>query len=332
MGVLAFRLPVLFEYRHHLWLRGLRKVIGEFRPDVVQIHQAFTLPVLQSALAKNRFGFELVIKSSMEKEVFYPQAPLRKLYYSLFTTLAAPFLRRRVDVFSAVGPGARDIVASVYKVPAESVVILPLGADRERFRHDPSARAATRRDLGISDDVVLIVYAGKLISNKDVHVAAQAVSQTETRAPMALLLVGNGSPDYMAKLRQIAERSDRRILFRPAVPNHELPSYFSAADIGVWPAESSNAAVEAALTGLPLVVSNIDATRHYVEAANGLTFQRGDVAALSNCLATLTDDPELRAQMGERGRIHCETRLSWDAIARRSIELYSRKDSVPDQP
>ncbi len=323
-GLLTYRLPVAFEYRHHLWLCGVDQVIARFRPEIVQVYQSFTLPTLQCALAKPKHGFGLVLRSSMEKEVFFPQTRSRRLYYWFYAAIAGPVLRRRVDSFTAVGPGARDIVRQVFALPAEQVEVVPLGADSERFRFDPEARREIRQEIGIAGDMVLAIYAGKLIPDKDVHVLVTALGEVQTRRSLGLLLLGDGAPDYKVKLRKIAQAAHKPVFFHSPVSNSDLSRFFSAADFGVWPSESSNAAVEAALVGLPLVVSSSDATKHYIEAGNGLSFSRGDVLGLALCLERLTDAPELRQIMGERGRDHMMQRLSWKVIAQHSLDSYRK--------
>jgi len=321
-GLQAYRLPIAFECRHHLWLRGFERALAEFEPEVVHVHEPFTLPAFQSALAKPRNGYGLLIASSMEKEVFYPQSFPRQMYYQLHAAFVAPVLRRQVDVFTAVGEGAREVLSQVLSLPIERVEFVPLGADSERFRFDAAARREVRRELGVADDLVLVVYAGKLIADKDVHVLAAAVGRAKPRAPLGLLLLGNGTSDYCARLSELAKAGRHPIFLRPAIPNQELPRFFSAADIGVWPSQSSNAAIEAALAGLPLVVSESQATGHYVEAGNGLAFPRGEVASLAGCLERLADAPESRREMAARGRAHLEREMSWDCVARRYLNLY----------
>ena len=321
-GLLTYRLPVAFEYRHHLWLRGFEKAVADFQPDIVHVYQAFTLPTVQSALTKSRHGYGLVVSSSMEREVFYPQSASRRVFYQLYARCVGPLLRRTVDAYTAVGVGARDILADVLSLPAERIALFPLGADGERFRFDPVARAEVRRELGIRDETVLVIYAGKLIPSKDVHVLVEAMGVLGSGPDVALLLVGNGTPEYQARLRQISEATQSLILSRPAVSNSELPRYLSAADIGVWPSESSNTVLEAALVGLPVVVSTSEATQHYVAAENGLAFSRGDAAALARCLERLACAGELRRTMGARGRDYVSRDLSWSAAASRAIALY----------
>src|SRR5436189_2131592 len=56
-GLLTYRLPITFEYRHHLWLRHFDAAVRDFSPDVLHVYQAFTLPTLQSALAKSGYNY-----------------------------------------------------------------------------------------------------------------------------------------------------------------------------------------------------------------------------------------------------------------------------------
>jgi len=321
-GLSTYRLPVAFEYRHHLWLREFDAAVRDFHPSIVHVYQPFTLPTIQAALAKPRHGFGLVVSSSMEREVFHPQSFARRAYYRLFSRFAAPLLRRRVDVFTAVGVGARAVVTETLGLPPERVLVFPLGADSDRFQFDPAGRAEVRRALGIDDDMPLVIYAGKLIPRKDVHILIEALAHVDSSVTIGVLLVGNGAPEYEARLRGLAAATQRPVFFRPAVPNAQLPRFFSAADIAVWPSESSNAALEAALVGLPLVVSESPATSHYIAKDNGLTFPRGNGPALAQCVERLARSRALRQEMGQRGRAYVGGQLSWDAAAARAVRLY----------
>jgi glycosyltransferase involved in cell wall biosynthesis len=320
----TYRLPVAFEYRHHLWLMGIERVISDFKPDIIHVYQTFTFPTLQIALLKRKYGFGLITRSTMEKEVFFPQSRSRRLFYWFFTKLAAPILRQHVDCFTAVGKGAREIVSDVIKIPVKQIEVVPLGADSERFRFDAAARQKIRNGLNIPDDMVIAIYAGKLIPSKDVHILVKALSQVKGTRPLGVLLVGHGSENYREQLSEIAKTSNKKLIFCPPVPNNELNRYFSAADIGVWPSESSNAAIEAALVGLPIVVSAIDATKHYIEADNGLSFPRGDIERLAQCLELLANDSNLRKKMGESGTKYIKQNLSWNAIAQDSLKSYKK--------
>jgi glycosyltransferase involved in cell wall biosynthesis len=327
-GLLTYRLPIAFECRHHLWLRGLSRVIREFSPHVVHVYQSFTLPTLQAALAKPRNGYRLILRTTMEQEVFQPQDLARRAFYGFFRNAVSPILRGRVDAFTAVGRGAREVAAQVLGVPSERISLAPLGADADRFQFSSESRRTVRRELGLDDDHVLAVYAGKLIPSKDVDVLAAALARAR-QPQLRVLLVGNGSEVYRKQLREQTGSRSSDLLMRPAVPNGMLSQYFSAADIGVWPSESSNAAIEAALVGLPLVVSQTPATAHYVAGGNGLTFPRGDASKLGECLDSLAANAGLRGQLSANSRVYASREWTWDAIARQCLTHYEEILSAP---
>jgi glycosyltransferase involved in cell wall biosynthesis len=323
-GVAVLRLRVLFEIRHHMWLVGLPETLERFRPEVIHLHEAFTLPVLQCAQWARRNGVPLLIASSMEREVFREMDVPRRCYYGIHKRIVAPLIRKANVGFAAVGPGAQEILAEQMGISFEKVEVVPLGADSDRFRFDERQRSAIRLRLGIGSDCVLIIYAGKIIEEKDVHVLAEAVARARNRSKIVLLLVGEGKADYKARISDTLEASAVRCIFEPPVPNGELPAYFSASDLGVWPSQSSNAAVEAALVGLPLIVSDVRATKHYIAAGNGLAFSRGDIAGLSELIQRLVDGKDEREQMSDLGKKHLGATMTWDAISQRYVEIYQR--------
>ena len=61
--------------------------------------------------------------------------------------------------------------------------------------------------------------------------------------------------------------------------------------------------IEAMLTGLPVVATNIRGpAEQVIDATTGLQIPPGDGKALGAALARLAKDPALRTQMGEAGR------------------------------
>lgn len=331
-GILAFRLPVYFEARHHVLLRGFASCVARFKPDVVHVHEAFTLPVVQSARAKGDGRFRLLVGSSMEPEVFYPQGAARRAYYLLHRLLFAGLLRRRVDAFTAVGPGALRVMERQLGLEPGRGRIVPLGADGARFFPDPAKRSRARERLGIAPDTVLFLYAGKLIAEKDVHVLAEAFSRLPRDAPARLLLLGDGPAEFVAGLKRTLAAVADRVLFQAPVPNDGLAEYFCAADVGVWPSQSSNAAVEAAMCGLPLVVNDAPTVAHYIGGDNGLSFPRGDVAALAKILGFLCRDSGERRRLAGNSREYSARSLSWEVIARRYLDIYGETGAAAGSP
>lgn len=324
-GLRTIRLPARVEARTQVWLGGLGRALRGLAPDVVHLHGSLTLLGAQTAGLCARWGLPLVADNHHEPETFRTDAISRRVFFAAFRAWGVPRLRRGARAFAAINEASQSIFARALALPPQAVTIIPLGADADLFRPDPVARAHMRAELATPAEAVVLLYAGKVIPSKDVHVLAEAFVRAAPDAPdLWLLLVGSAESGYRAQVERTLAPAAARVRWLPPAPNADLPRYYSAADIGVWPSESSNAMIEAASVGLPIVVADTPANAHRISNDNGLGVARGDVAGLANALLRLARDPNLRGEMGRRGRELVERELSWTALADRWLALYAQ--------
>jgi glycosyltransferase involved in cell wall biosynthesis len=176
----------------------------------------------------------------------------------------------------------------------------------------------------LDGDAPTVLYFGKLLYNKGVHVLFEALRGVDART----VVVGFG--DYRRELERIAPP---RTLFTGALEHRHLAQLIPLMDVTVVPSIFPEAfgmvAAEAAAAGvLPLVA------RHsgLAEVAEGLaaeyppertpltTFANGDVAELRDKLAALLALPdEERARLGQAGRDAVVKRWSWASVAERLL-------------
>jgi phosphatidylinositol alpha-mannosyltransferase len=72
----------------------------------------------------------------------------------------------------------------------------------------------------------------------------------------------------------------------------------------------------------PVVASDIPGYREVLTPEAAIPFPPGDERALVEAVASLLEDEPRREQLGAGGRRVAEERYSWDAIARRLVEIY----------
>jgi glycosyltransferase involved in cell wall biosynthesis len=169
-----------------------------------------------------------------------------------------------------------------------------------------------------------VVYFGKLIYNKGVHLLLEALNDLDAKA----VIVGFG--DYRSELEALAPEGT---LFTGALEHRHLAALLTLCDVAVVPSIFPEAfgmvAAEAAAAGVPPLVA-----RHsgLAEVAAGLeaeypperapltSFSNGDVAELRDKLAALLALPdEDRAELGRAARRAVETRWSWASVAQRLL-------------
>ena len=103
------------------------------------------------------------------------------------------------------------------------------------------------------------------------------------------------------------------------LPPAQLAEVYRKADICVvpslWPEPQGMVAVEAMASGKPLVASDIGGLKEVVrDGVNSLLFKPGDSEDLARKLARLIEHPELRRELGERGREEAVSKYKWDVI------------------
>jgi glycosyltransferase involved in cell wall biosynthesis len=189
----------------------------------------------------------------------------------------------------------------------------------------PDEGNAERLDEFLHGDGPTVVYFGKLLYNKGVHVLLEALREVDARA----VIVGFG--DYRDELERIAPP---RTLFTGALEHRHLVHLLPQADATVVPSIFPEAfgmvAAEAAAAGSPPLVA-----RHsgLAEVADGLeaeypaelkhlaAFATGDSRELAAKLNELLALPrEARVELGAAARRAAVERWSWQGVAARLLE------------
>jgi glycosyltransferase involved in cell wall biosynthesis len=199
------------------------------------------------------------------------------------------------------------------------------GNENERLPDDGNAE---RLSSFLEGDGPTVVYFGKLLYNKGVHVLLEALHEVDARA----VIVGFG--DYRAELEALA---GPRTLFTGPLEHRHLVHLVALADATVVPSIFPEAfgmvAAESAAAGSPPLVA-----RHsgLAEVAEGLeaeypvrlrhlaAFATGDAADLAAKLNELIAlPPDDRTAIREAARAATVARWSWAGVARRLLEPFN---------
>ncbi len=206
---------------------------------------------------------------------------------------------------------------------ARDAVAVGNGRDPERFRPEPVARARMRAELGVAADAVVVVIVSRLVRHKgypELLAAMRDVPGAELWVVGERLLSDHGA-DMEAEFARagLGERV-RRLGYRSDVPDvlaaadvFTLPSHFEGLPMSV---------IEAMLTGLPVVATDIRGPREQVvDGETGLLVPAGTVGPLAAALARLVGDPALRTRMGAAGRARALALYPEEKVVERTLDL-----------
>jgi len=317
---------------------GLAKRLTEIRPDIVQTFAVASWDAMQAALAKPRLGYKMFTGAHQHASVF-PRA-LRDggdLFARAKSAVRRAVPGHMVSLVTercfAVTPDCGEIASRFYGVPCAQVEIAPMGVDTDAFHPaanigEREAALARRRALRVQPDTLVCVYSGRFTPEKNPLCLGQAVARLRDRGrPFSAVFIGSGP-------QREAIAALPGCIVHPFVPFPDLPDFYRAADIGVWPTQESVSMLDAAACGLPIVVSDRLVARERVDGS-GLQYRESDADDLAATLERL-EDAALRRRLGEADARTMADDFSWDAVARKRLQFYraalhanGRRSSAP---
>jgi glycosyltransferase involved in cell wall biosynthesis len=224
------------------------------------------------------------------------------------------WLFRQFAAITYVGEANRDYFR-FHGAPEEKLFFVPHAVNAAHF--DPASPAhrnislALRVELGLSAQTRVILFAGKLIPQKQPLALLEAFLGLNP-SNAALIFVGEGpeKPEMLARAAKAP--SDANLQFLPFANQSEMPSRYLLADLFVLPSRGAYetwglAVNEAMHLGLPCLVSDqVGCQRDLVtEGETGWVFHANDPTSLreklSAALAEVAEDPApVRAAVNER--------------------------------
>jgi glycosyltransferase involved in cell wall biosynthesis len=164
-----------------------------------------------------------------------------------------------------------------------------------------------------------VLFVGRLMPGKNIHQVIEAYHALKT--DMRLLIVGGGAgrPDYEEQIHRLAA-GDSRIVITGPIYGDAVRRLFSNAYLFVLPSATEGLPIsllEALSFGTPTLASDIAANCEVLQFGAvqcGFTFPVGKVAALTDALQTLVDNPSIVEDKASLGRAAVAEKYNWDQI------------------
>jgi D-inositol-3-phosphate glycosyltransferase len=232
---------------------------------------------------------------------------------------------RTADAIIASSEHERNAMVDLYGASGADVHVTPPGIDLDLFR--PIDRQAARATLGLNGDRVVLA-AGRIDPIKGFDTLLDATALLGEREHTRLLLIGGkrGDPELDALASRARELGiGDRVTFVGAVPQRDLPTYYSAADVCVVPSHYESfglVAAEALACGTPVVASKVGGLPSIVhDGENGLLVPWRRPEAFAESIELVLRNQPLRRRLARTAR-QSVAHLSWEQTARGTIGIY----------
>ena len=300
----------------------MARLLGEREFDIVHGHTVESPFVLALMLKAASMGFPTILtKHSMVER---PKRP--PVIGHLMRAVMVKIMDQFTAYIAVSEPAADELCGSM----ARSFVVRNAIA-MELFRPVPSLRAVTRTALGYDDEHIVVGFLSRFVPSKGLlDLVDIGLDLAEQDSRVRFLLVGDGP------LRSRVERETRhagladRFRIVGFQPWAQTPAYLNAMDVFAFPSQSEGfgmALLEAMACGLPAVTTDQSGTQDVIQDGETALAARS-LDEFRAGLQRLVADPELRRQMSIAARDAVVRGQGWEAVARRTAEVYRKTMSV----
>lgn len=312
----SMRLPVRGEFRLALGLpRQIRRDLTRFAPEIIHVA---TPDILCTRAQTYAIARRIPVVASLHTlfETYLD-------YYRIGWTrpLVEAHLRRFYRRASHVLAPTSVLVQDMQRLRNDDrASVWSRGVDRDLFR--PECRdAAWRREQGIADDDVVILFFGRLVLEKGIDTFVQTVAELQRREPRVRPLLVGAGPGRSAFDRL------RGVIAAGHLQGPALARAVASADIMFTPSVTEtfgNVVLEAMASGVPVVSADAPSARSLINhEVTGFLCPPRDVNRYAGVISALIVDEGLRHRIGEAAARTSEA-YSWDG-ASASVEIVYRK-------
>jgi glycosyltransferase involved in cell wall biosynthesis len=235
-----------------------------------------------------------------------------------------PLLRsvlRRSDRILCKTRETLECIPKLYREQCE--IFLELGADHSISPAQSISRLKATTGLRV-------LYVGRLIHMKGVHLALPAFKRLLEEFPESKFTLAGGGPQEQ-ELRTLARDLDieANVEWLGWVPRDQLRAIYSSHDVFLFPSlhdSSGNAVLEAMTAGVPVVCLNLGGPAAIVDAFSGITVEATEplpaIQRLGDALTLLARRPELRVFLSHGAQARANHHFSWHNQISRMNALY----------
>lgn len=298
-------MPIYPDYKFCIFpLWEVRRIINEFKPDVIDVNSPYQIGMSALAYAKKK-GIPVVGTIHVQPENMLMAVQKAKFLFSTLERLAWFYIINffnRFDYVTSTTETALKMMR-VHGLTTKAKAI-SCGIDLDVFK--PGNNGDYLRERFSIPNKPIVLYTGRISGEKRLDVLVNAMPLVLDAADVSevhFVICGSGRERNNIENLVSKMGVSEHVTFTGFLPDNEFPDIYGMADLFVIPSESelqSIVTMEALASGLPVVAADKDALPELVRnPENGFLFPPGDTKVLSENIVKLLSNHTLRKKMGK---------------------------------
>ena len=310
----------------------LKKLIREFKPDIVHTHAA--KPGAIGRLAASAMNVPVIVHT-FHGHVFHSYFNSLKTKFFINTER---YLASKTSAIVAISEQQKKELVQEFRIaPEEKFHVIPLGLDLDPFAvGQEEKRQNFRKEFGVTADEIAIGIIGRLVPIKNHQLFLKAIAHVlqHSNKKIKAFIIGDG------ETRQVLETAAQQVGISFTTEKstaHPHPVVFTSwrqdvdvimAGLDIVALTSFNegtpvSLIEAQAANKPIVSTRVGGISDIVmEGKTALLADVQDEATFADQLLQLVENDALRADMGSSGRQYVIERFSYQRLMRDMAALY----------
>ncbi|MFC4233580.1 glycosyltransferase [Parasediminibacterium paludis] len=283
--------PVLMQSR-------IRKIIAEFKPDIIHLQDHFAISKAVIAVNKS-IGIPMVATNHFMPENISVLVKGNGLKTKVENWLWRQFTKVYNQVPLVTTPTETGVnIMRPHLKPAVKTIAISSGIDLGLFNPHGDVQPIIEK-YEIPTDRPILLYVGRLDPEKRIDEILEAVSVAIKKVNFTFLIVGKGTKKQELEQKSVSLGIAQHVIFTGFVPDEDLPFMYKLSRCFIIASIAellSLVTLQAMASGLPIIAVNAGALVELVDG-NGYLYNEGDIPAIVNAITAICTDDNAYAQM-----------------------------------
>ncbi len=316
-GIPVQSIPIGRDYDLPLLWR-LRRALRHIKPDIVHTHLIHA--DLYGYVSAKLAGVGAVVSSRHLDDAFRYRARWRRVNRRLW---------RMIDAGIAISAAMKQFALTIEAAPAPKVSVVLYGMDFKWLSDEAidAARLRLRAELKMAADAQLLGMACRLVEQKGIPYALEAMRRIRSDFPRAHLVIA-GDGEQASELRRLASRLGIADRVHWLGWRADAADLMAALDVFLLPSLREGfglVLLEAMSRRLPIVASHVGAIPEIViDGETGILVEPRNVDELAKAMTRLLNDRALRKYMGLLGAARLEEHFNVERMVDGTVAVYEQ--------